>query len=109
MHRVLQMNSTGSDDTVISNHKDTINTELKNYSTHEYEVNDGHNMEGNPTLGVNADFDSVTDANNFHSWLKNYIQNNSDDFSYARTRVHDCYHAMGENLPCKIGDVWELN
>ena len=109
MHRVLQMNSTGYDDNVIGNHKDNIDDELTNYSTYEYQCNDGHDMEDNPTIGVSADFNSATDANNFHNWLKDYLQNNTADFESARTRIHDCYHASDENLPCKIGDTWELS
>ena len=109
MHRVVQMNSTGYKATTISSHKSNIETELSNYSTYEYQVNDGSDMDDNPTLGVNADFDSATGANNFHNWLKNYIQNNSADFENARTRVHDCYHAAGENKPCELGDVWRLS
>lgn len=108
MHRVVNLTSNGFDTTVISNHKDTIKTEIEKYSLHKKEVNDGTNEKGNPTLGVNADFNDATEANTFHSWLKTYIQNNSDDFEYARTRVHDCYHADGQSMPCKLGDVWEL-
>jgi hypothetical protein len=108
MHRVLNLTSVGIDEMTTSTHKDAILTEIVSFSTHEYEVNDGHNMENEPTLAINADFNSATSANNFHEWLITYLTNNSDDFHSARTRVHDCFHASDQNLPCEIGDVWEL-
>jgi hypothetical protein len=108
LHRVVNLTSVGIDEVTISNHKDAISVKIASYSTHEYEVNDGHDMYDKPTLGINADFNSATEANSFHEWLTNYLTNNSGDFVTARTRVHDCFHASEENLPCEIGDTWEL-
>lgn len=112
MHRVVNMTSIGNNADVISNHKSAISAKLDNYNQdniHDRQINDGQNMEGKPTLGINIDFNSATDANNFHDWLRQYVTNNSSDFVSARTRVHDCFHASGENLPCEIGDTWELS
>lgn len=109
MHRVVNLNSVGNDATALDNYKTDIKNELSNYDTHSAEVNDGQNKESQPTLGVNVDFNDATQANNFHDWLKQYITDRVADFESARTRVHDCYHAAGENEPCKIGDIWELS
>lgn len=107
MHRVVQMNSVGKDSDAIKIHKEVIKNKLSDYSCHDSEVNDGNNNVG-ITLGVNADFNNATQANEFHTWLKNYIQYNRNDFSSCRTRIHDCYHAANINLPCEIGDIWSL-
>jgi len=106
------MTSIGHDPDIISNYKTEIIAELDSYNQeniHDREVNDGVNMEGKPTLGISLDFNNATEVNNFHNWLKQYITDRSNDFEKARTRVHDCYHAASLNLPCEIGDVWELN
>jgi len=104
------MTSIGIDATAISNHKLAIRAELDKYVDYlnVSEVNDGMNEEGKPTLAVNVDFNDATQANIFNGWLKDYIQTNSADFERARIRIHDCFHASGENLPCEIGDVWNL-
>lgn len=109
MHRVVNLNSVGNDAEQITICKEEIRQKLAEYDLHVSEVNDGTDESGNPTLGVNADFNSASEANQFHDWLKQYVTERRDDFTYARTRVHDCYHADGQNLPCKIGDVWELS
>jgi len=108
MHRVVNLVSVGIDPAAISGYKEAIRTELTNYSTYTSEVNDGSNEEGAPTLAVNADFNTATDANTFHNWLKVFITERKVDFINARTRIHDCFHASNQNLPCQIGDVWEL-
>ena len=110
MHRVINMTSEGTDATKIANHKTEIRNMINVYTDnlHSSEVNDGENEQGNPTLAVNADFNNATKANTFNNELKTYIQNNSTDFTKARIRVHDCFHASNENLPCEIGDVWQL-
>jgi hypothetical protein len=108
MHRVVNMTSVGVDAATIAGHKESIRQKLTEYITHDAQVNDGQNEDGSPTLAVNADFRTVTDANIFHDWLKQYVSDRRDDFASARTRVHDCYHAANENRPCRIGDVWRL-
>ena len=110
MHRVINLTSTGSDAAVVKSHKEAIKTECDKYSDslHTSEVNDGTNEEDKPTLAVNADFNDATQANTFNNWLKEYIKNNGSDFSTARIRIRDCFHASGENLPCEMGDVWQL-
>lgn len=112
MHRVLNMISIGKDFYKVNIHKDEINNKLASYNPEEiydYQVNDGENAQGEPTLSVNVDFTSASVANDFHGWLKQYIIDNCNSFINARTRVHDCFHAEGKNMPCQIGDVWELN
>jgi len=110
MHRVINLTSEGTDKTVIAGHKTAIRNMIDAYSAnvHTAEVNDGTNEEGNPTLAVDADFNDATKANTFNNELRAYVQNNSTDFTKARIRVHDCFHASNENLPCEIGDVWQL-
>jgi len=110
MHRVLNLTSEGTDKTKIARHKTEIRNMLDAYSTnlHTSEVNDGINEEGNPTLAVNVDFNDATKANTFNGELKTYISNNSADFINARIRIHDCFHASDQNLPCELGDVWQL-
>ena len=108
MHRVVNLTSVAIDVTQSSLYKEDIRQKLAGYNLNESQVNDGVNEDGLPTLAVNADFNSATEANDFHDWLKQYITDRKDQFQSARTRVHDCYHASGQNLPCQIGDVWEL-
>jgi len=108
MHRVLNLTSIGTDEEVLAGLKVQIRAKLESYDTHTSEVNDGHNESDQPTLAVSADFNSATEANTSHDWLKQLITTNRDQFKSARTRVHDCYHAAGENRPCEIGDVWGL-
>ena len=108
MHRVVNMTSVGVDAAQIETMKLEIRQKLSEYSTYDAQVNDGQNEAGEPTLAVNADFRTATDANAFHDWLKQYVSDRRDDFVSARTRVHDCYHAADQNLPCEIGDVWGL-
>ena len=109
MHRVVNMTSVGVDTAQNETIKLEIRQKLAEYSTYDAQVNDGQNEDGSPTLAVSADFRTVTDANIFHDWLKQYISDRRDDFVSARTRVHDCYHAADQNLPCELGDVWELS
>ena len=109
MHRVVNMTSVGVDAAQIETMKLEIRQKLSEYNTNDAQANDGWNEDGNPTLAVNADFRTVSDANEFHDWLKQYISDRRDDFVSARTRVHDCYHAADENRPCEIGDIWELS
>lgn len=108
MHRVVNMTSVGIDPVVIAEYKEEIRQELKRYDTFDAQVNDGQNEGSNPTLAVSADFRFVSDANAFHDWLKQYISDRRDDFMTARTRVHDCHHAADRNMPCRLGDTWEL-
>ena len=109
MHRVVNMTSVGIDPDVIESYKESIRQKLTEYITHDAQVNDGLNEDGDPTLAVNADFRTATDANEFHDWLKQYISDRREQFKSARTRVHDCYHAADQNMPCALGDVWELS
>ena len=108
MHRVVNMTSVGIDPGIIAGYKEEIRQKLTEYNTYDAQVNDGQNEEGGPTLAVNADFNLASEANDFHDWLKAYITDRRDDFVSARTRVHDCYHAVDQNMPCELGDVWEL-
>ena len=109
MHRVVNMTSVGIDAALIATYKNEIRQKLSEYNTYDAQVNDGQNEDGSPTLAVSVDFRTVSDANAFHDWLKQYISDRRDDFVSARTRVHDCYHAADQNTPCTLGDVWELS
>lgn len=109
MHRVVNMTSVGIDAAQIETMKLEIRQKLVDNGYHEAQVNDGVNEEGDPTLAVNVDFNSTTRANEFHNWLKQYISDHREQFKSARTRVHDCYHAADQNMPCTLGDVWELS
>ena len=108
MHRVVNMTSVGVDAVQIETMKLEIRQKLSEYNTYDAQVNDGQNEAEEPTLAISADFRTVSDANEFHDWLKQYITDRREQFKSARTRVHDCYHAADENRPCEIGDVWEL-
>ena len=108
MHRVVNMTSVGVDTAQNETMKLEIRQKLSEYNTYDTQVNDGQNENGSPTLAVSADFRTVSDANEFHDWLKTYITDRREQFKSARTRVHDCYHAADKNRPCEIGDVWEL-
>jgi hypothetical protein len=110
-HRVIQGNSdstSGATEQQIKDIKNEIKVEASGYSTHFSEINDGLNEEGRFTIGVNIDFNDATDANTFHTWLKQKFTDNTSLLETARTRIHDCYHAADENQPCMIGDVWNL-
>ncbi len=108
MHRVVNLTSVGVNAEAIESLKLEIREILAENGVHEAQVNDGTNEAGDPTLAVAVDFNSATRANEFHAWLKQLITTNSDQFKSARTRVHDCFHAANQNMPCQIGDVWEL-
>jgi len=108
MHRVVNLTSVGIDPVAIEGLKLEIRTKLTEYSLYESQVNDGLDETGNPTLAISADFNSATEANAFHDWLKQFITTNRDQFKSARTRVHDCFHAADQNMPCELGDVWGL-
>ena len=109
MHRVVNMTSVGIDATLIATYKNEIRQKLTEYNTYDVQVNDGQNEDGSPTLAVSVDFRTVADANAFHDWLKTFLSSRREDFVSARTRVHDCYHAADQNMPCALGDVWELS
>jgi len=108
MHRVVNMTCVGVDAAQIEGYKNEIREKLTEYSLHDSQVNDGQNETGEPTLAINTDFNSVSEANAFHDWLRQYVTNRREHFKSARTRVHDCYHAADLNMPCELGDVWEL-
>lgn len=109
MHRVLNMNSICTDQDQASLYKEEIRLKISEYNTYESQVNDGCNEEGMITLAISADFNSVSEANDFHAWIKQYIIDRRSNFIYVRTRMHDCYHASDQNMPCQIGDIWELS
>ena len=109
MHRVVNLVSVGIDPVQIATCKEEIRQKLTEYSLYDSQVNDGQSEDGDPTLGVSVDFNTVSGANAFHDWLKQYITDRQNQFKSARTRVHDCYHAADQNMPCQIGDVWELS
>ena len=109
MHRVVNMTSVGIDTAQIETMKLEIRQELDKYSTYDAQVNNGQDEAGEPTLAVNADFRTATEANEFHDWLRGYVSDRRDQFASARTRVHDCYHAADQNRPCQIGDIWGLS
>lgn len=108
MHRVINMTSVGINSEQITIYKEEIRQKLTEYSLADSQVNDGRNEDGNPTLGINADFNAASEANDFHGWLKVYVTERREQFKNARTRVHDCFHAADQNQPCMIGDIWEL-
>lgn len=117
-HRNVRMDSTCATFNGADNMQSDIQTHLDNsgYGMEDYNVNDGtkREMDENdefvevPTLGVNVDFTSSSDANTFHNWLTNYVQDHSGSFQSCRVRVHDCMHGSDENKECRIGDVWNL-
>ena len=108
MHRVVNMTSVGIDAAQIEAMKLEIREKLNEYGLNDSQVNDGQNEAGEPTLAVSVDFNSATKANEFHEWLKRYITDRAEHFQSARTRVHDCFHAADQNMPCELGDVWGL-
>ena len=108
LHRVVNLVSVGIDPETIAGYKEEIRTKLSEYDVYVGEVNDGVSEGGEPTLAINADFNSATKANEFHNWLKDFLTAHKEDFKNARTRVHDCFHASNQNMPCQLGDVWEL-
>jgi len=91
-------------------HKTEIQNKLDSagYDLHDSQVNDGKNLDGDLTLGLNIRFNVATECTDFYSWLTGYLSDNKSEFSDLRIRVHECYHASDENLPCKIGDVTYL-
>jgi len=110
-HRVVQSNSyssSGVNEQEIKDIKNEIVAKLTGYTTYFAECNDGQNEEGRYTIGIDVDFNNSEEANEFNYWLQQKYLDNSIKFDYARTRVHDCYHAADQNQPCMIGDVWTL-
>lgn len=111
-HRVLTLDSYSKSEATeqeIKDIKNEIKAELSGYTTlHTWTCNDGQDEQGRYTIGVNADFNIADDANTFNNWLRTKVTDNDDKIEYARIRVHDCMHASDQNLPCQIGDVWNL-
>jgi hypothetical protein len=110
-HRVVQSNAYSTSEATeqeIKDIKNVIVNKLTGYTTWFAQCNDGQNEEGRYTIGVNVDFNNSSEANEFNAWLKQTYLDNSSQFDYARTRVHDCMHAADQNQPCMIGDVWQL-
>ena len=108
MHRVVNMVSVGVDAAQIETMKLEIRQKLSEYNTYDAQVNDGQNEAGEPTLAVSADFRTVSDANEFHDWLKRFVTDRRKNFKRARTHIHDYYHAANKNTPCELGDIWRL-
>jgi hypothetical protein len=110
MLRVIMVQSTVVDKATASKHKQATNDHFANssYDINEKDVSDGENPDGDITLGLNVKFNSTSDNEDFWTWLKAYIQDNSADFNSFRMTNHDCQHNQNGNLPCEIGDVWRL-
>ena len=111
MIRVIMAQSIGKDSNTISTHKNNIEDRIasSNYDINEYAVNDGTNEDNKPTIGINIKFNSTNDCTTEFNELKNFFNSNSGDFEWVRITVHDCEHNTNGNLPCSLGDVWELN
>jgi len=110
MLRVIIAQSAGNDTDTISTHKTNLKDRISNagYDLNEYAVNDGTNEDGDPTLGLNLKFNSSTDAETEWYELRDFFNNNSGDFQWARMTLHDCEHNTNGNLPCELGDTWNL-
>lgn len=104
------MQSEVTDQSTADTHKTAIQDHISNssYDLNESDVSDGELIDGTITLGANVKFNSTSDNEDFWTWLKGYIQDNSGDFDSARLTNHDCEHNQDGNLPCKLGDEWEL-
>lgn len=117
-HRVIQADSKVSSKTKADSLKTEIKDKLgsEDFDLHNKEVNDGEDLDGNPTLAVKTDHNNDTEANNFFDWLWMYAQDhqveyNDDDevdkdgFTRFRIQVHDCKHLEGLQEPCEIGNA----
>lgn len=69
MHRVVNMTSVGIDLVAIEGYKNEIRQKLTEYNLNDSQVNDGLNEDDDPTLAVNADFNTVSGADEFHDEL----------------------------------------
>lgn len=110
MLRVIMVQSVGKDKDTIKDHKNNIKDRISNadYDLNDWTVNDGTNDDDDPTLGINLKFNSTSDATTEWDKLKNFFQDNSDDFQWVRMTIHDCEHNTNGNLPCSLGDTWRL-
>jgi len=104
-HRVIQVDSKVSSKNQADHLQEDIENKLdfKGYDLHTREVNDGSDIEGNPTLAVKTDHNNDSQANEFYNWLWNWAQSNqatyntdgsvdTQGFEMLRIQVHDCKH-----------------
>lgn len=109
-HTVVRLNGALQDSLKAEDLKTTIKDELdaRGYNTNDVAVNDGENMDGQPTLRANIDFVKPSEANSFTSYLEKLVKAHSDSFESATVDSHDCKHLEGLNEPCEIGYAWRL-
>ena len=109
-HTVVRLNGTLNDSLKADELTTKISDELesRDYFTNDVAINDGENMDGEPTLRVNIDFVKASEANSFTSYLKKLVETETSVFESATVDNHDCKHLEGLNEPCEIGYAWRL-
>jgi hypothetical protein len=122
-HRVIQSQFKLTSKSKASELKSEVESKLdsKGYDLYESSVVDGEDMEGNATLSVTTKHNITEEANQFSSWLKSWMDTNqasfntggtveSDGISWARHKVHDCWHNVNKDEPCEVQDYkkWDV-
>jgi len=123
-HRVIQFQAKVTSASKASSLKNDIESKLnnKNYDLYEQSLADGQDMNGNATLACTTKHNVTTEADQFSSWLKSWMDTNQASFNqdgtvntegivWVRHKVHDCWHLIEDKQePCEVQDYknWDI-
>jgi len=116
MNRIIQANinsKSGTTKNQMDSFLENINNQLSNENnifekkTNNILINDEKEYNFYKII-LNINFIYAENANDFHLWLKNEINNNLNIIEDAETKIHDCMHGNDKNQPCMIGDIWKI-
>ena len=123
-HRVIQFQAKVTSSSKASSLKNDVESKLsnKNYNLYERSVADGQDMDGNATLASTTKHNVTSEADEFSSWLKSWMDTNQASFNqggtvntegitWVRHKVHDCWHLIEDkDEPCKVQDYksWDI-
>jgi hypothetical protein len=122
-HRVIQFQAKVTSESKAGSLKNDIESKLNNkgYDLYEQSVADGQGMDGNATVACTTKHNLTSEADEFSSWLKSWMDTNQASFNqdgtvntegitWVRHKVHDCYHLVNKDEPCEVQDYksWDI-
>lgn len=123
-HRVIQFQAKVTSESKASSLKQDIQQKMDRRGDDLYEKSlaDGQDMDGNATLACTTKHNVSTEADEFSSWLKNWMDSNQASFNqdgsvnthgitWVRHKVHDCWHLVQDkDEPCEVQDYksWDI-